>query len=239
MTAHIESKEGEIAKKVLMPGDPLRAKYIAENFLTDYKIVNNVRNMLGYTGYYNNQLITVFASGMGSPSIGIYAYELYKFYGVETIIRIGTCGTPNKEVKLKDLVIPTSSYTLTSYPKLFFDDDNKEYSASSSIVKALEIYTKNKNYPYHKGVIITSDIFDVYVDKERYYKLYPSNINYLACEMEAATLFCLAKHLNKKAGCILTVVDSDYDKNSISSEEREKNLNDMITISLDTLTALD
>ncbi len=237
MTAHIESKKEDIAKKVIMPGDPLRAKYLAENFLDNYKQVNSIRGMLAYTGYYNNEKITVFASGMGGPSIGIYAYELFKFYGVETIIRIGTCGSALEEVKLKELVIATSSYTLSSYPKLFFDDDEKDFESSEVINKKIALVAKNEGLSIHEGKIITSDIFDPYVDKERYLSLYP-NDKYLAYEMEAAILFCLAKHLQKQAACILTVVDYEFDNSSLSSEEREKSLNAMIKVSLETLCEL-
>ena len=109
MTAHIESAKNDIAKNVLMPGDPLRAKYIADKFLDDVKLVNSVRNMYGYTGYYKGKPITVFASGMGCPSAGIYAYELYKFYDVENIIRIGTCGSNHKDIKLLDIVLSDSA----------------------------------------------------------------------------------------------------------------------------------
>lgn len=238
MTAHIESKKEDIAKKVIMPGDPLRAKYIAENFLDDYKEVNSVRGMLAYTGYYKGTKITVFASGMGGPSIGIYAYELYHFYDVDTIVRIGTSGAANKDVLVKDLIIATDAYTLSSYPKLFFDDDNKLFKATKSITDKLVTKAEEQQIPVHLGRIITSDIFDPYVDKTRYLKLYP-NDNYLAYEMEAAILFCLANHLNKQAGTILTVVDSEFTDSYLSSEEREQNLNQMIKLSLDALIELD
>lgn len=238
MTAHIESKKEDIAKKVIMPGDPMRAKYIADNFLTDCKLVNNVRGMLGFTGYYKNNLVTIFASGMGSPSIGIYAYELYHFYDVDTIIRIGTCGAGVPEVRLKNIVIASEAYTLSSFPKLFFDDDSKNFLSDKTINNKLELIAKQHNLKTFKGKIITSDIFDPYVDKKRYLKLYPDD-KYLAYEMEAAILFCLAKNLNKKAACILTVVDNEFANESLSSEDREKSLDEMIKLSLDTLVELD
>ena len=118
-TPHIESEKGDIAKVVLMPGDPLRAKYIADNFLTDVRVVNNVRNMTAYTGKYKGKEITVFPHGMGMPSCGIYFYELYKFYGVEKIIRIGTCGSNNRDVKILDVLLADSAYTLSTLPLLF------------------------------------------------------------------------------------------------------------------------
>ena len=116
-TAHIEAESTDIAKKVLLPGDPLRCKYIADNFLTNVRIVNNVRNMTAYTGFYNGVEVTIFPSGMGIPSVGIYSYELYNVYGVEEIIRIGTSGSNNKNLKLLDVVLADSAYTMSSFPK--------------------------------------------------------------------------------------------------------------------------
>ena len=130
-TAHIESRKEDIGEIVLLPGDPLRAKYIAENFLEDYKLVNSVRNMYAYTGYYKGKMVTVFSSGMGIPSVGIYAYELFKFYDVKKIIRIGTCGTIHKDVKLLDVVLADSAYSVSTFPLLFDGDTDKEYPASS------------------------------------------------------------------------------------------------------------
>ena len=130
-TPHIESEQYEIAPIVLMPGDPLRAKYIAENFLEDYLLVNDVRNMFFYTGVYKGKKVTIASSGMGIPSMGIYAYELIKFYNVKKIIRIGTCGSFNENIKVKDLILSTGSYSYTYFPKLL-DDKETNYIDSSS-----------------------------------------------------------------------------------------------------------
>lgn len=235
MTAHIESKKEDIAKRVLMPGDPLRAKYIANKFLSDVKLVNQTRGMLGFTGKYKGIDVTIFASGMGGPSIGLYAYELYHFYDVDKIIRIGTCGSNKENVKVRDLVIGEDAYTLSSYPKLFFDDNNKIFSGDKEIVSSLYNHALKSNARVEKGTIMTSDIFDVYVDKDRYMKNYDSNIDTLVSEMEGAILYCISKHLNKKAACILTVVDSMYEKVELSSIEREQALDQMITVALDTV----
>ena len=235
MTAHIESKKEDIAKRVLMPGDPVRAKYIANKFLSDVKLVNQTRGMLGFTGKYKGIDVTIFASGMGGPSIGIYAYELYHFYDVDKIIRIGTCGSNKENVKVRDLVIGEDAYTLSSYPKLFFDDNNKIFSGDKEIVSSLYNHALKSNARVEKGTIMTSDIFDVYVDKDRYMKNYDSNIDTLVSEMEGAILYCISKHLNKKAACILTVVDSMYEKVELSSIEREQALDQMITVALDTV----
>lgn len=235
MTAHIESSKDDIAKVVLMPGDPLRAKYIAEHFLTDYKLVNSVRNMFAYTGYYKGNKVTVFSSGMGIPSIGIYAYELFKFYDVEKIIRIGTSGTIHKDVKLLDVILATSAYSVSTFPLLFDGDTDKEYESSRElnnliIEKGRELGTNIK-----AGKIITSDVFDPYVDGEKFMSNFP-NEEFLASEMEAFCLFYLAKKLNKQATSLLTVVDSKYDKRSLTSEEREQSLNDMIVLALESVS---
>lgn len=232
MTAHIESKKEDIAKVVLMPGDPLRAKYIAEKFLTNYKLVNSVRNMLAYTGEYKGQKVTVFSSGMGIPSIGIYAYELFQFFDVEKIIRIGTCGTTHKDVKLMDIVLGSSSYSLSTFPLLFDGDTNKEYFSSEKLNQSIIDTAKKLNISIHTGKIITSDVFDPYVDQEKFMQNFP-NDQFLASEMESFCLYYLAYKLEKEATCLLTVVDSKYDKRSLSSEEREKSLNEMIILALE------
>ena len=233
MTAHIESKKEDIAEVVLMPGDPLRAKYIAENFLTDYKLVNKVRNMFGYTGYYKGKRVTVFASGMGIPSIGIYSYELYKFYDVKKIIRIGTSGSFNKNIKVKDVVLSSGAYCKTYFPKLL-DGNNIDFIKSSeSLNEKIKTVATNKNIPLKVGKTITSDVFDLYSDSmEKFKSNFPED-DYLATEMEAFGLFYMASKFKREATCLLTVVDSFYDKNSLTSEEREKSLDQMITLALD------
>lgn len=235
-TPHIESKKEDIAEVVLMPGDPLRAKYIAEKFLKDYKLVNKVRNMYGYTGYYKDKKITVFASGMGIPSIGIYAYELFKFYDVERIIRIGTSGSSHKDIKLLDVVLSEGSYCKTYFPKLL---DNKEvnYIKSSNTLnnKILDV-AKEKQINIKYGNTITSDVFDLYCDNiDEFRSNFPNDGNFIAVEMEAFALFYLANKLNKEASCLMTVVDSLYDNRSLTSDEREKSLDEMITLALDSV----
>ncbi len=232
MTAHIESKKEDIADVVLMPGDPLRAKYIAEHFLKDYKLINSVRNIYGYTGYYKDKKVTVFSSGMGIPSIGIYAYELYHFYDVKKIIRIGTCGTMHPDVKLLDVVLGTSSYSLNTFPLLFDGDTDKEYSSTDSLNKTIISKAKELNINIHAGKILTTDVFDPYVDQNKFMSNFPKE-DYMASEMEAFGLYYLAQKLNKEATCLLTVVDSKFDKRGLTSEEREKSLNDMITLALE------
>ncbi len=235
MTAHIESKKEDIAEVVLMPGDPLRAKYIAENFLTDYKLVNKVRNMFGYTGYYKGKRVTVFASGMGIPSIGIYSYELYKFYDVKKIIRIGTSGSFNKNIKVKDVVLSSGAYCKSYFDQLFDGNDINFIKSSESLNENIKTVATNKNIPLKIGKTITSDVFDLYSSSmEKFKSNYPEE-DYLAVEMEAFGLFYMANRLGREASCLMTVVDSFYDEKSLTSEEREKSLNEMITIALESV----
>ena len=233
-TPHIDSKKEDIAKVVLMPGDPLRAKYIADNFLTDVRVVNSVRNMTAYTGKYKGKEITVFPHGMGIPSCGIYFYELYKFYDVEKIIRIGTRGSNNRDVKILDVLLANSAYTLSVFPKLFDGTEEHLFPASESLNKVLRETAEEINIPYKEGKILTSDIFDVYVeDHDKFLSNFPDFESYIGVEMESAGLFYLAKLLNKEAACLLTVVDSHYDNRVVTSEDRETSLNQMITIALE------
>lgn len=233
MTAHIESKKEDIAEVVLMPGDPLRAKYIAENFLTDYKLVNKVRNMFGYTGYYKGNKVTVFASGMGIPSIGIYSYELYKFYDVKKIIRIGTSGSFNKNIKVLDVVLSEGAYSKTYFPKLLDGNEVDFVCSSEALNENIKKTASSKNIPLKTGKTITSDVFDLYSSSlDEFRSNFPDD-DFLAAEMEAFGLFYVAKKLNKEATCLMTVVDSFYDEKSLTSEEREQSLNQMITLALD------
>lgn len=233
MTVHIESKKEDIADVVLMPGDPLRAKYIAENFLENYKLVNKVRNMFGYTGYYKGKKVTVFASGMGIPSIGIYSYELYKFYDVKKIIRIGTSGSFNKNIKVLDVVLSSGAYSKTYFPKLL-DGNETTYIESSSSLNQNIIDTANTlNIPLKTGKTITSDVFDLYSSSLDEFKANFPDEDFLSVEMEAFGLFYIANKFKREASCLMTVVDSFYDNKSLTSEEREQSLNQMITLALD------
>ncbi len=160
-TPHIGCEKEDIAETVLMPGDPLRAKYIAEHFLTDYKCVNEVRNMLGYTGFYKGKRVTVFASGMGIPSIGIYSYELYKYYGVENIIRIGTCGSFNPDIKVLDVVLSSGAYCKSYFDQLLDGVDVDFIQSSDTLNRKIINYAKVNNMDLKYGKTITSDVFDL------------------------------------------------------------------------------
>lgn len=234
-TPHIEAQVNEIAKNVLMPGDPKRCKYIADNYLTDVKVVNNVRNMTAYTGKYKGVDITLFPSGMGIPSMGIYSYELFKFYNVENVIRIGTSGAYTSDVHVLDVVMATASYSLSNFPYLFDGVKTNEIEASSVLNKRIEDVSKETNINLKVGKIITSDIFDVYIDDiERYESLYPKD-NLLACEMEAFALFYMANRFRRNASCLVTIVDSKFEDKEVSSEDREKSLDNMIILALEAI----
>ncbi len=234
-TAHIESKLEDIAPVVLMPGDPLRAKYIAENFLDNAKLINKVRNMFGYTGTYKGKKVTVFASGMGIPSIGIYSYELYNFYNVEKIIRIGTCGSFDKNIKLLDVILSTGAYCKSHFDELL-DGVNVDFIQSSdSLNRAIINKAKINGVSLNVGKTITSDVFDLYCDNKQKFRDNFPDMKFLGVEMEAFGLFYIARKLNKEASCLMTVVDSLFDKRSLSSEEREKSLDDMITLALESI----
>ena len=227
-TPHIKCNKEDISKIVLMPGDPLRAKFIAQTYLKDYKLVNRVRNILAYTRFYKEKKITVFSSGMGMASMGIYCYELYKFFDVKYIIRIGSCGSTDKDVKLLDTILSTSSYTETNFSYTYSSVNVNEVNSSEYLNNI--IINKNKNIK--RGKTVCSMVFDAYIDnQDEYNKRLPQNV--LAVEMEAFALFYIAKLLNKEATCLLTVSDSLHDKKQISSSDRQLKLKEMIEIALE------
>ena len=232
MTPHIESKKDEIAKVVLMPGDPLRARFIAETYLTDYKLVNQVRGMLGYTGYYKNKKVTILASGMGIPSMGIYSYELFKFYEVDIIIRVGSCGAYTKELNLYDLILVNESYSESNYAFIQNGYNKKGILASKKLTdKIFEIANKNK-IEIKTGKVHCSEVF--YQENNRYQELY-ENQKCLAVEMETFSLFHNANLFNKKAACLLTVSDNLETRAITSSEERQLTFTKMIELALESI----
>ena len=236
MTIHCNAKKEDIAKTVLMPGDPLRAKYIAENFLENSHLVNTVRNMLAYTGTYKGKEITVFSSGMGMASMGIYCYELYKFYDVENIIRIGSCGAYSKDLNIFDTILVDNTYTEGNFAYEWNEKDCHLMKSNSELNSMIENTAKKLNIPYIKGNTLCSDCFDVYLESvPNLIKRFPKELNIIGAEMEAFALFYIANYLNKKASCLLTVVDSHYKKQEISSKERETSLNTMINLALESV----
>lgn len=233
-TPHIEANYGDIAPIVLMPGDPLRAKFIAENYLDSYKCINTVRNMLGYTGTYKGKDISVMGSGMGMPSMGIYSYELYNFYGVESIIRIGTAGGISDSVKLRDVVIAMGACTNSNYA------DQYKLSGLFSPIADFDMLIKAYGFAKDKGAsalvgnILSSDVF--YNDDEDSLKGF-QKMGVLAVEMEAVALYMNAARAGKKALCILTISDCPFRGESLSSQERQVGFTQMMEIALATAVA--
>jgi purine-nucleoside phosphorylase len=230
-TPHINAQINEIAKTVLMPGDPLRAKYIADTFLEDVKQFNSVRNMFGYTGTYKGRKISVMGSGMGMPSIGIYSYELFKFYDVNTIIRIGSCGVYTKELKIYDTILVTEAYSESSFAFAQGKCQKDTLQASIKVNIKLENIAKELNIPLVKGKIHSSDVF---------YHEFPDDVlvlakekNLLGVEMESFALFHNANVTNKQAACLLTVSDSLVTSESTTPEERQTAFTNMMKIALE------
>lgn len=230
MTPHIESRLEDIAPLVIMPGDPLRAKKIAEEYLKDYKLVNTVRGIYAYTGTYKDKKITVMASGMGMPSIGIYSYELYKFYNVDNIIRVGSAGAYTKDLDLYDILLVSDSYSESSYAKTQNGNENNIIEASSELNNKILKSANKLNKHITLGRIHSSDVF--YKENDNFKELY-TKYGCLACEMESFALFHNAKVLNKKAACILTISDSLITHKETTSLERQNNFMDMVEIVLE------
>ena len=234
-TPHIEvTEEGKIAKTVLMPGDPLRAEYIAKTYLENVEQFNHVRGMNGYTGTYKGKQLTVMASGMGMPSMGIYSYELFKFYDVQNIIRIGSCGGYLPNANLFDIILAKNVFSESNFALTLNNDVCHEVSGSEFLNSIISETAKKKNINLFEGNTVCTDCFDVYMtDVNKFLARIPEGFNPVSAEMEAFALFYLAKYFNKKASCLLTVVDSYYKQQEISSEEREKSLNSMIKLGLE------
>lgn len=232
-TPHNQAQIGEIAKTVLMPGDPLRAKFIAETFLSDAVQFNSVRNIFGYTGTYNGKKVSVMASGMGIPSIGIYSHELYKFYGVENIIRIGSAGSYDEELQLFDTILATSAYSESTFAKCKCNDDSIIQLPSEKLNNRIKDAAKELGIKIHEGRVWSSDVF-YYEDNVSDNVLEAAkNNSIIAAEMEAFGLFATAKALNKNAACLVTVSDSIVNNEETSSQDRETSLTNMIKIALE------
>lgn len=239
MTPHNEAKLEEIAKTVIMPGDPLRAKYIAEKYLDEYKLVNKVRGMYAYTGKYKGKEVTIMAHGMGMPSIGIYTYELYKFYEVENIIRIGSCGGYLEELKLFDIILSENVFTESNYALTFNNENCHIISSNNELNSIIEETSKEDEIKIVKGNTISSDFFDVYMpDQNKFLSRIPEEFNPISAEMEAFALFYNAKFFGKKASCLMSVVDSKYIDKVATPEERQTGLDNMIQLALDSVLKL-
>jgi len=229
-TPHISANIGDFADTVLMPGDPLRAKFIADNYLDDAKLINNIRGVQGYTGFYKGKRVSVMASGMGQPSIGIYSYELFNFYNVNNIIRIGSCGSYDKDLHVKDIIIAMGACTNGNYASQYNLPGTFAPIADFYLVKKAVDLCEKKGINFKVGNIFSSDIF--YDESNRQMEF--AKMGVLGVEMESAALYCNAARSGKKALCICTVSDSFIYPDEISSpEERQTSFTKMIEIAFE------
>lgn len=232
MTPHLEAKEGQIADRILLPGDPLRAKYIAETYLTDSVCYNQVRGMLGYTGTYKGKKVSVQGTGMGVPSISIYVHELMEFYGVRRAIRVGTCGSMQENVALRDVVIAVSASTDSAINKIRFNGMDYAPTADQELLFTAWQKAQDLGIEPHAGSVLTTDSF--YDDNPESWKLW-AKFGVLAAEMETAALYTLAAKFNRQALTILTVSDNIVTGERTSSEERRQSFNTMMELALETV----
>ena len=230
-TPHNSANKGDIAKIVLMPGDPLRAKFVAETFLEDPVEFNHVRGMLGYTGTYKGHKISVMGSGMGMPSIGIYSYELFKFYDVDAIIRIGTTGAMVPEVHIYDIVLAKNAYSKSTYAQVQNGDMEEIQWPDEALNEEIRKSAAKLGYPMVEGTISSSDVF--YIDTPEFDPNY-AKYGCVCAEMESFALFHNAKALGKKAACLLTVSDSIVTGEETTAEERQLAFTKMMEIALET-----
>ena len=233
-TPHINAQYGDFAATVLMPGDPLRAKFIAENFLQNARLVNNVRGVQGYTGEYKGKKVSVMASGMGQPSIAIYSYELFAFYGVQNIIRVGSAGGIADEVNLRDIIIANKAVTLGNIGEQMGFPSAFEPQADEELVRLAKEICDEKGFPSHVGTIYTSDAFYGEANALPFMK----EKHALAVEMETAALYMNALRTGKRALTICTISDIAARKQSLPAEERQNSFTDMMVAALETALRL-
>lgn len=229
-TPHLEAKMGDIAKTVLMPGDPLRAQVVAETFLTDVVKYNNVRGMYGFTGTYNGKRVSVQGSGMGMPSIGIYSYELYHFYGVENIIRIGSAGAISDELDIGDIAIGMSASTNSNFAAMFGLPGTYAPTASFELLQKAVASAEHAGVNYKVGNILSSDTF--YGEPPEFLRKW-KDMGVLAVEMEAAALYMNAAAAGKNALCILTISDCPFKNTSTTAVERQNSFTAMMKVALE------
>ena len=225
-TPHIAANPGDFAQTVLMPGDPLRARHIAETYLTDPVLVNNVRGVQGYTGLYHGKRVSVMASGMGMPAIGIYSYELFHFFGVENIIRIGTAGGLSREIGLRGLCAAMSCFTNSTFGDQYGFSGKIPPTASYKLLRRADETAEKLGIPLHIGTFLSTDVFyECPLGPEA------ARLGAIACEMEAAALYVNAMQAGKHALCLCTI--SDNENGELAPEERQKSLTDMFRLALE------
>ncbi|MBQ1496260.1 MAG: purine-nucleoside phosphorylase [Bacilli bacterium] len=233
-TAHNKANQNDIADIVIMSGDPLRIKRIKDKYLEDAILVNDIRNIYAYTGTYKGKRITLMAHGMGIPSMGIYAYELFKFYNVKKIIRLGSCGAYSEDLNLLDIIMVDKSYTESNF-SYELNNEKVNVSSSSEELNKMLLDSANKlGIKLNIGNVMSTDCFDWYVkDINVLLSRLPKDV--IAAEMESFALFYLAKMFNREASCLLTVVDSHYKKEELTGEERESKLDKMALVALESI----
>lgn len=231
MSIHIEAKKGDIAETVLLPGDPMRAKWIAETFLEDFKCYNDVRGMFGYTGFYNGKRVSVQGTGMGIPSALIYCHELINDYGVKNLIRVGSTGSYQKDIKLRDIVIAMAASSTSGINNSRFINADYSPTANFELFMKAALYAKAQNIPIKAGNVLSADEF--YEDDFNSYKKW-AEFGVLCVEMETAGLYTIAAKFNVKALSILTVSDSLVTEERTSADERESTFKTMVEIALNT-----
>ena len=233
-TPHNSARKGDIAKTVLLPGDPLRAKFVAETFFDEPKLFNNVRGMLGYTGTYKGKPISVMGSGMGIPSIGIYSFELFTAFDVDNIIRVGSSGGYSEELKLHDIILASEAYSESSYAKYQGGYEGDTIEASPALVESLSQSAKRLGTAIIMGRVHSSDVFYRTVENDPdYWKRIRDEKNCVSVEMEAFGLFHNARATGKNAACMLTISDLIFDlEKAMAPEEREKSFTSMMEIAL-------
>ena len=235
-TPHINATPADFAPTVLMPGDPLRAKFIAENFLTDAKLVNNVRGIHGYTGTYEGVPVSVMASGMGMPSIGIYSYELFNFFDVKTIIRVGSAGALNPDIKVRDIVLGQGACTNSAYASQYNLPGNYAPIASYNVLRTCADIATEMGVPFHVGNLLSSDTF--YADNGAEANAAWTKMGVMAIEMEAAALYMNAARCGKQALAMCTISDHIVTGEATSAEERQNSFTQMMELALKTAKAL-
>lgn len=235
-TPHINATPADFAPTVLMPGDPLRAKFIAENFLTDAKLVNNVRGIHGYTGTYEGVPVSVMASGMGMPSIGIYSYELFNFFDVKTIIRVGSAGALNPDIKVRDIVLGQGACTNSAYASQYGLSGTYAPIASYNVLRTCADIATEMGVPFHVGNLLSSDTF--YADNGAEANAAWTKMGVMAIEMEAAALYMNAARCGKQALAMCTISDHIVTGEATSAEERQNSFTQMMELALKTAKAL-
>ena len=236
-TPHINASQDAFAKTILMPGDPLRAKFIAENFLDNPQLVTSVRNVLGFTGTYKELPVSVMASGMGMPSIGIYSYELFQFYGVENIIRIGSAGSYNRDLKVSDVVLANSAYSTSSYAQVHNCETSHELFPSKHINEIILAKAQELDIKCTPCKVYSSDVFYGGPDSEPWQQI-RERTGVDCVEMESFALFQNARVMGKGAACLLTISDSLVDFTAMSADERQTSFRTMMKLALEAAIAL-